>query len=200
MRAAARHSTLAVMQRTFRSGDGLAAFDAEDLVVREWNEALEELTGISAADAVGKRCWEVLRATDESGGLLCHSGCFQVRMARQGHAIPTRNVWVRTAEGKRLLSMATVVAFNGRAECLHLFRNGISVEQPEPAVEPTKLTGRQLEVLRMLADGRSPRVIASELGIAEVTVRNHIRAILLEFRCHSQLAAVAEARRRGIVD
>ncbi len=188
------------MSNTFRSGDGLAAFDAEDLVVREWNDALAELTGVPAEDALGKKCWEVLRATDEQGGLLCHSGCFQIRMARQGREIPTRNVWVRTAEGKRLLSMATVVAFSNGAQCLHLFRNGVSVPQGEPVIEQTKLTARQLEVLRMLASGRSPRGIAEEFGIAEVTVRNHIRAILLEFRCHSQLAAVAEARRRGVVD
>jgi DNA-binding CsgD family transcriptional regulator len=32
-----------------------------------------------------------------------------------------------------------------------------------------------------------------------MTVRNHIRAILRELGCHSQLGAVAEARRLGLV-
>ena len=43
---------------------------------------------------------------------------------------------------------------------------------------------------------RRVEVIARELGIAEVTVRNHIRAILLTLGCHSQLEAVAEEMRR----
>jgi DNA-binding NarL/FixJ family response regulator len=42
-------------------------------------------------------------------------------------------------------------------------------------------------------------VIAQRLGIAQVTVRNHIQAILTELRCHSQLEAVAEARRRHLL-
>ena len=37
--------------------------------------------------------------------------------------------------------------------------------------------------------------IAEQLQIAEPTVRNHIRAILLELGCHSQLEALAAARR-----
>lgn len=55
------------------------------------------------------------------------------------------------------------------------------------------------EVLAPLAEGTPAKAIAVELGISEVTARNHIRAILVELGCHSQLAAVAEARRRGVV-
>jgi DNA-binding NarL/FixJ family response regulator len=54
-------------------------------------------------------------------------------------------------------------------------------------------------VLELLVEGLPAKVIARRLGIAEVTVRNHIQAILRELRCHSQLEAVAEARRRGLV-
>jgi DNA-binding CsgD family transcriptional regulator len=61
------------------------------------------------------------------------------------------------------------------------------------------LTRRQREVLELLADGVPAKLVARRLGIAEVTVRNHIRAILTELRCHSQLEAVAEARRRGVL-
>jgi DNA-binding CsgD family transcriptional regulator len=61
------------------------------------------------------------------------------------------------------------------------------------------LTPRQLEVLALIADGRSARAIGHRLGISEATVRNHIRAVLAELRVHSQVAAVAEARRRGIL-
>ena len=61
------------------------------------------------------------------------------------------------------------------------------------------LTPRQLEVLSLVADGYSARQIARRLGLAEPTVRNHIRAILVELRVHSQLAAVARARKLWLV-
>ena len=61
------------------------------------------------------------------------------------------------------------------------------------------LTARELEVLGLLARGLRAGAIAAALGLSIATVRNHIRAILRKLGCHSQLEAVAEARRRGIV-
>jgi DNA-binding CsgD family transcriptional regulator len=61
------------------------------------------------------------------------------------------------------------------------------------------LTGRELEILRLLAEGLRAGVIAASLGLSLATVRNHIRSILRKLGCHSQLEAVAEARRRGLV-
>jgi PAS domain S-box-containing protein len=43
--------------KTFRSGDALFAFDA-DLTIVSWNRAAEELTAVSANEAVGRSCWE----------------------------------------------------------------------------------------------------------------------------------------------
>lgn len=40
-----------------------------------------------------------------------------------------------------------------------------------------QLTARQLEIIRLLAHGESPKRIAGELGITLRTVRHHVRAI-----------------------
>jgi PAS domain S-box-containing protein len=61
------------------------------------------------------------------------------------------------------------------------------------------LTPRQREVLTLLADGASTSEIAVVLGLAEETVRNHIRQLLRRLGVHSRLAAVAYARRHGIL-
>lgn len=60
-----------------------------------------------------------------------------------------------------------------------------------------RLTGRELEVLAGLVDGRSVDEIASEQTIAVSTVRTHVRRILEKLGVRSQLAAVAEAHRCG---
>ncbi len=54
-------------------------------------------------------------------------------------------------------------------------------------------------MLELIAVGLTAKSIADRLSISVSTVRNHIRAILLELCCHSQLEAIAQARRRGLL-
>lgn len=61
------------------------------------------------------------------------------------------------------------------------------------------LSGRQREVLGLLAEGIPAREIAVRLGLAEPTVRNHIRHLLRKLDCHSQLEAVAVAYRLDLL-
>jgi DNA-binding NarL/FixJ family response regulator len=69
---------------------------------------------------------------------------------------------------------------------------------PAPRDVPT-LTGRQLEVLQLLASGKSARDIGTELYLSQATVRNHIRALLQGLGAHSQLEALARAREFGLL-
>ncbi|HEY0414835.1 MAG TPA: LuxR C-terminal-related transcriptional regulator [Gaiellaceae bacterium] len=41
--------------------------------------------------------------------------------------------------------------------------------------------------------------MAEELGVAEDTLRNHVRQLLRRLGVHSRLAAVVEGRRRGLL-
>ncbi len=61
------------------------------------------------------------------------------------------------------------------------------------------LSPRQRQVLDLLADGLGPATIARRLGLSVPTVRNHVAAVLHRLGCHSQLEAVATARRRGLI-
>lgn len=62
-----------------------------------------------------------------------------------------------------------------------------------------ELTGREREVLALLAEGQNVAAIASALYLSASTVRNHIREILRKLGVSSQLAAVVEATRQGII-
>lgn len=64
---------------------------------------------------------------------------------------------------------------------------------------PGPLTPRQLEVLHHLGLGRSNKVIARHLGLAENTVRVHVAAILAHLNVASRIEAVLEAQRRGLL-
>ena len=69
-----------------------------------------------------------------------------------------------------------------------------------PPKQPAQwLTTRELEVLQLLAEGRSTDDIVRDLFISVHTVRNHVRNILFKLNAHSKLEAVAMAVRDGIV-
>jgi DNA-binding CsgD family transcriptional regulator len=187
------------MYEAFRSGDALFAF-GDDMTVVLWNAQAEHLTGIPAAEALGRPCWDVLRAVDERGALVCHPGCSGARLAREGWPVPCRCFLVKTAEGRRRVTASTVTVHlpDDDLLVLQILRNGDAFSENGDA-ESASLTRRQREVLALLAQGVQAKVIARRLEITETTVRNHIQAILGELGCHSQLEAVANGRRLGLV-
>lgn len=63
-----------------------------------------------------------------------------------------------------------------------------------------QLTTRELEVLRQVASGKTNREIAVALGIAENTVKNHVRNLLEKLRLHNRTEAVLYAVREKLVD
>jgi PAS domain S-box-containing protein len=174
----------------FRTGDPLFTVDPS-LTVRSWNAAAERLTGVSAAEAVGRRCWEVLGGVGEDGAVICHAGCANARLARERFPIPSHSMLVRTSSGRARVDVSTISLRDGRL--LHVLVGR------RPRASTLALTPRQREVLELMSERRSAKTIAERLGVAETTVRTYIRLILRELGAHSQLEALAKARRAGLL-
>jgi len=74
-----------------------------------------------------------------------------------------------------------------------------ALEAGKPPDEPRfGLTRRELEVLRLLADGRSIRAIAEDLSLSERTVEHHLLHAYTRLGLESRAAAVAFALRHGL--
>lgn len=63
----------------------------------------------------------------------------------------------------------------------------------------SKLTMRQLEVLRLIAQGKSNKQIAYEMQVSEATVKLHINALLKNLQVHNRTQAVVEGQKQGIL-
>jgi DNA-binding NarL/FixJ family response regulator len=63
-----------------------------------------------------------------------------------------------------------------------------------------RLTPREKEVLRLMAEGLPSRSIAAELGISYTTVRTHIRGLGTKLAVHSKLEAIVKARELGLIN
>jgi DNA-binding NarL/FixJ family response regulator len=61
------------------------------------------------------------------------------------------------------------------------------------------LTGREQEVLQLLANGSGNRDIGSKLSISEFTVKGHLRSIFTKLKVLNRTEAIAAASRKGLV-
>jgi PAS domain S-box-containing protein len=107
--------------------------------------------------------------TDASGVLVSTAG---TRVAVEISAVPLMN-------GDRVVGVFGL--FEGRPD-------------DQPTAPHPHLTPRQVEVLRLLEQGRSTKQIAAELHLSTETVRNHIRRLFRALGVNSRLEAVAAAR------
>jgi DNA-binding NarL/FixJ family response regulator len=62
-----------------------------------------------------------------------------------------------------------------------------------------ELTPRELEVLRLLAEGKPNKLIGTAMSITEVTVKSHVQSVFKKLNVLSRTEAIAVANRRGLL-
>lgn len=210
------------------SGTGDAAFatDEQERIVI-WNKAAERLLGYKAESVLGKRCYEILCGRDVFGNCFCDESCALQHMARRHAPISHFEMEIRKQSGEVFPASFSIVVVPGprpsRFTVVHLLQpidghaaahelaRRVLAGTPAPALpvgtpaapaahaQPAVLTAREVEVLRMLAEGTSTHEIADTLYISVATTRNHIQHILQKLDAHSKLEAVATALRTHLI-
>jgi DNA-binding CsgD family transcriptional regulator len=210
----------ALLSKYRESREAAIAVDFTDRIVL-WNKACEQLLGRPAQAALGKHCWDVLCGRDSNGNVYCHASCPAAFQARGKAEEPVRPfvLEVRTGDDRtRRVSMSFDVIPNvrlGSETVIHILADAavaparsaaraevvarsVGAAAAEPAVD-LELTGREREVLRAMAAGLPTPSIGKKLGIATVTVRNHVQSILQKLEVHNKVAAVALAYRHKLI-
>ncbi len=175
------------------------------------------LATTAAASVRGARRWQpdVVVVTE---GLPDGSG--PAASASVRHARPTTRVVLLTEddptdaveeEAQAAGCSAVLAASEPVEELLDTIRAVHRDEAPEPPDDGADrsedggrspghaLTGRELQVLTLLAGGADTDAIATELFLSVNTVRNHVQHVLHKLGAHSRLEAVTHALREGIV-
>lgn len=202
------------------------ATDEEGRVVI-WNKAAGRLLGYDAARVLGRPCHEVLYGKDVFGNRYCGEHCSVVEMVHHREPVRHFEMDVRTASGATVQASFSVVVIPGsrpsRFTIVHLFQpvgRGREADDlirrilraapapdppaliglsPKPAAGAATLTAREIEVLRLMADGAGTQKIADALFISKATVRNHTQHILDKLEVHSKLEAVSLAFRNTLI-
>ena len=97
-----------------------------------------------------------------------------------------------TARGESLVSPPIA------AKVLDRLRSTVRPSEDADAVHK-RLSGRELEVLKLIANGKDNAEIAAELCISPKTVKNHISKILMKLRIENRIQAAVYAVRSGLV-
>jgi len=94
-----------------------------------------------------------------------------------------------------------VSALGGSSSPLSAETSAKSPAQSVPAAEipPSELTAREIEVLRLIAQGATNREIATQLVISEGTVKNHISHMLSRLGLRDRTQAAIYAREHGLL-
>jgi two-component system NarL family response regulator len=75
---------------------------------------------------------------------------------------------------------------------------GIGQKLVKTMSRPT-LSSREVETVRLIAEGKSNKAIGDQLGITEGTVKTHVKSLLKKLDAPGRTAAVREAVHRGLV-
>jgi PAS domain S-box-containing protein len=161
--------------------DGVFTVD-EDWRITSFNRAAEEITGVPRAEAIGRRCCDVFRAS------ICENECALKETLRTGRPIVNKAIYILDAEGKRIpisISAAVLKDAGGRTiGGVETFRDLSLVEELRKELEGkytfADIVGRSpamrqlFELLPQIADSNSTVLIEGASGTGKELVARAI--------------------------
>ena len=199
-----------------RTADGVLGVDPHGRIVL-WNDAAEKILGYSAREVLGKPCCEILEGRDPAGNRICHPACYVLTMVKQEEPVQNYDMETRTKAGKPIWLNISILVIPGSRRGLevtvHLFRDATYLRRLQELIRDRgalpippstnsgtpELTRRELQILRLIAEGLRTEGVANKLNISEATVRNHVQNILTKLEAHSRLEAVALAMKHHLL-
>lgn len=185
-----------------------------------WNQSAAHLLGYSEEEAVGSGCGSLLEGCDVNENRYCSDNCPVTQMATRSETVHHFDLRLRAKDGTPVVVDVSILTFvvdpadgfflahvltpSGRSSAAPLSVSSpphdqlVSVRHSSD-VRARKLTAREVEVLAMLAAGRTTPEVAERLHISTLTARNHIQNILDKLEVHSKAEAVAFAFQKHLL-
>lgn len=109
-----------------------------------------------------------------------------------------KGYWLKSARGSQIRQAVHEVAAN-KLSLDPAIQRLLAEESHTPASEVEPLTGRELEVLRLVVQGARNSEIGQKLSIAVKTVETHLTSIYGKMGVQSRAEAIALAQKRGLL-
>lgn len=167
-----------------REAPALVIVEERGTVLAE-NRTARRLLG----DGVDRPCWDVVGSLPGAEGLPCTPGC--VRELLKGGLNEARHTPIRVNGQRYALTCIPVRDFG---VCV------LSAGDGEAAQPWQMLTPREVEVLRLIAEGETTTRIAARLEIAPATARTHVENMRTKLGVATRAGLVALGFRLGYLD
>ena len=160
---------------------------------------MPKLSGIEATKAIAEAAPStrivMLTVSDEEEDLY-----EAIKAGAAGYLLKEISIEEVAEAIRSVVSGQSLITPSMASKLLAEFSNLSKKAEARQAVPTPQLTSRELEVLKLVAQGMSNKEIAAELYISENTVKNHVRNILEKLHLHSRMEAVVYAVREKILD
>ncbi|MGH3423492.1 MAG: response regulator [Nocardioidaceae bacterium] len=204
-------------QELFRRGLMMVLSGEGDLEVREVNDGASAVRAVTATapDVVlldvrmpgmsGLETCTAIKSVSPSTAIVMLTASDEesdlydsIKNGASGYLLKDSSI-DQVAEAIRLVAAGqSLISPSMAAKLLDEFKQISRADRPQPT--GTRLTERELEVLRHVARGLNNKDIAKMLFISENTVKNHVRNILEKLQMHSRMEAVMYAVRTKLLD
>ena len=191
-----------------------------------WNRTAERILGMPSAQVIGRQINEIIAAAaPHQSGVASSSNRLPAGPLDAGHSPCPLIVSMLCASGghKQIALTPVVVADQPGNDALtvYLFDDPSQTQPPSPARSampsptseqhepvpasaarapgPNPLSGREMQILRLIAVGTDTDQIAADLQISFHTVRNHVRSLRNKLGAKTKLDAVLTAMRHGLI-
>lgn len=208
------------------TGDPAFATDGSGNIVA-WNTASEEAFGTASDDACGQPCSQIIAGVDECG-TVCSDECVVLQHSNTESTVRNFDLFIETPAGKKWFNASLISIGSSSPNShykIHILRQidlqkrlelsvreflvnetNVSDQQASTLMSTGKsvsqdiyLTKREIEVLKLTAEGSTSPAVAKKLGISTATVNNHLQHILKKLNAHSRLEAVHKAEHARII-
>src|SRR5262249_24468788 len=196
------------------ASDGALVGDANLRIVL-WNQAATSITGYTASEVLGRACCALFAGRDDGSPASCNV----MPVATPAEApLRTFDVSTTTKVGHPLWLHLTVFPVRVRPDTAFLVHLCHDVPTPRRLVawvferqadpghwraggarDHGPLTGREREVLHLMAQGLTTAALGNQLHISRATARNHVQNILAKLAAPNRSQAVACASRHGLL-
>ena len=204
------------------SPDAVFVTDRHNRLVA-WNRSVERLLGYGPNEAIGMSCSALMEGCDGSGNRYCSEHCPLVDMAGRGEVVRHFDLRLRPMDSPPFFVDVNILQLAAPPPphfyLVHILkpsdrelrpqvvreepeappRSAIQSSRESPDARIRKLTQREVEILGLVAAGRTSAEIATLLHISTLTVRNHTQNILDKLELHSKAEAVAFAFQKHLI-
>ena len=179
---------LRIVARAARADQALQAIETQQPATALIDIALEPFDGIELARQAA--------ATNPNTRFVLYTGSRDPEHLRQALATGVRGFVVKDAPLSELVEALITVA-NGGTHIDAELATALATAPPDN--RPPPLTGRQRQILSLIAAGQTNEKIAAELGISPETVQSHVRTVMDKLGVETRTQAVATALRQSLI-